>query len=1695
ALHHLIVDSVSWRIIADDLHTIYDYLTLAKLNNNLESELLKQVVDILGCKNASYRKWVEKIAEYKNNYSDEVKYWEQIITEYGSVDGSLTNLVESDISHNFASFTLSNIYTQQLLQNANNAYHTQINDLLLTAFSYALFDLTGSKINYIVLEGHGRETLDGELDISRTLGWFTTMYPVGLKIKVNSEQGKSDEIGKNIRSVKETLRKIPNKGIGYGAIVGYKEQDLPKISFNYLGQFDKAKNSNLWNITGEDSGVSMHPDNLDPNIINVNGRVVNAKLTFNIVSKLDKATTNILAESFKRWLEEIIKHTTKLTRTYLTINDVDKIINTEYLDKIQQDREVDNVYMANSLQEGFIYHALNQGDMDDAYCVQLIWEYHHQLNVETLKFAWECALVKFPSLRLRFSYDEELVQVIDRTRYLDWQYLDLSGESVAVQQSRIKTLQAQDRSKAYDLRMGHLLRVYIIKQNNKLYTCIFSNHHAIVDGWSIQILLSYIHEIYIKQNNSLDKKPAIIKDRAYEETQLYLQQHKHDHENYWLTYLENLDEYTDLSGLFRTEKRSLKLNEYKYILNPQEQELKISDKLYHNIKQLGRAYGVTSNAIIHYVWHKILNIYANANSTIVGTTLSGRNLPIDDIESSVGLYINTLPLIVKHNATSNIIDTIKQVQLDINEANGRSNVSLAKLHKKTGRLFDSLFVFENYPIQEDVGELLNIKFIEAIEKHDYPLCVMVYEIQSKLVFKIKYAGELFTAETIAAILKQIEHLIIQIVQQVDAPTSQLQLIHAEQYEQIINKWNMTEKNYNNQKTIHELFEEQVARNPNHIAIKNDSIQVTYSELNIKANQLANYINEEYALKSDDLIALCLDRSEAMLIAILAVLKAGGAYVPIDPAYPDDRISYIVHDTKTKLMLSSEKYQVRLEQLEIQRLHILALDSEETHKKLKTQSNQNFAVPTTIDNLAYVIYTSGTTGNPKGVLIDHKNVVNYYENVKDKIFINDDCIVDFSTNIGFDLTVTTTLCSLCRGYTISIFEGNLQDLNDYQQHLLKNNVNIIKQVPSYFELLTDILVKSQINVVILGGEKVTGSLLERINKTDLIVYDEYGPTETTVGACLSEIYSGDKLLSSMNHIGKPYNNYKAYVLDANLNPLPVGAIGELYIGGDGLARGYLNQPELTAVRFIDNPFQSYEEKITNTYTKIYKTGDSVRWLPDGNLEYIGRNDFQVKIRGFRIELSEIEDALQKHGDISRAVVIARNKELSGGKELVAYIVADEFIPSATEIREFLEEKIPEYMIPDHYLILNKLPLTINGKLDRNALLAFEVTEKNNYEEPRNEVECKICQIWAEVLGLPVNTVGINDDFFRLGGDSILAIRVISKINKIFSSQVKVKDIFTLKTVKALGELLENHNNVNTIYHTYVPFSLVDVNKYKDKFDLSLIEDIYPVSYLQMGMLFESSLNDKGTYHTVTLYKVKFKYDEDKFLSVWNKLKDKHGLLRASFQLDNDGNYYTSVYKKTNLNYKYYKNVNLSEIIVQESKIDFDFGQAGLFRLIVSVQNNGFEFIFSAHHAIEDGWSVAILMNEFVQAYVYDKSILVNNDTNLSYGEFIQNEQLALESKENNDFWQNYLANAEFTNAKWKFKTADEEKDGLVACLFSLTSEETQLIHKVAKNNAVSVDSIFLYAYLKTISFFLNANDIIIGLVVNNRLEKTGGDELF
>ena len=980
----------------------------------------------------------------------------------------------------------------------------------------------------------------------------------------------------------------------------------------------------------------------------------------------------------------------------------------------------------------------------------------------------------------------------------------------------------------YDLGKEYPIRVCILELANDTliseYYLSLVIHHIAFDGWSFDILLKELREYYTyylarskREEASLDLPLLSIqyKDFALWQRHYMSGEKLKEQLRYWK---EKLEGYEPLI-LVADKPRPKQIN-----YAGADVFFEVDEETSTGLRVLAREVGVSLYSVLLSAYYLMLKVYSNQNDIIVGSLAANRHYY--QIENLIGFFVNILILREKIDTDFSIRKFIKKIASGIIEAQFYQDLPLEKLineleaDKDTSRqpIFQVTFGMQSFgsgqissegPPQTTLSTLFQAytpeKSVYNVAKFD--ISTLIDDSHFCLKGLFNYAQSLYTEDTIQRFVSTYVHILKQFSQvlypyQTSLKIKDLTYLDYTQHHKIIEEWNATDQEYPKNKTLQALFEEQVERTPDNIAVVYEETKLTYRELNERANQLAHYLRQHYEIKPDTLIALCLDRSEYMLIVILGVLKAGGAYVPMDPEYPNERLDYILKDTATKIVLTNEIYNDKLNQLaELgnirKEIDILGIDSAAIQNQLQQQSRENPQTTTASHNLAYVMYTSGTTGYPKGVMIEHSGVVNTVlsqaKNLKNQYKSDEKISIGHFINYVFDASVDNIFLAILFGKKL-VISKKLSEENF--SHIIRNQEINVAILPS--AALNIIQPSRSLKVLFIGGETPANPLIKSLIKSKVAIFQEYGVTEASIVSFFAKL----SLSSQVNILGKLIGNCKAYVLSSDLTPLPIGAIGELYIGGVGLARGYLNQPELTAERFIKNPFQTREEEKKRTNGRLYKTGDLVRWMSDGNLEFIGRNDFQVKIRGYRIELGEIERALSEYEGVKQCVVLAKEHQdmtgkATGNKYLAGYYAADRKL-NEESILNYLQKKLPEYMVPTLLIYLEKIPLTSNGKLDRKALPEPEFTNHDQYVGPGTELEKKVAAIWEEVLGLPEGAVGIHDDFFRLGGNSILAIKLVNKVNTFYQSQLKISEIFIDRTFeKLISKIIRIKKNCHII----------------------------------------------------------------------------------------------------------------------------------------------------------------------------------------------------------------------------------------------------------------------------------------------------------
>jgi aspartate racemase len=810
----------------------------------------------------------------------------------------------------------------------------------------------------------------------------------------------------------------------------------------------------------------------------------------------------------------------------------------------------------------------------------------------------------------------------------------------------------------------------------------------------------------------------------------------------------------------------------------------------------------------------LLYRYTGQEDIIIGSPITRGNSV--ESEELIGLFVNTV--VLRTNVSGNLsfhdlLDRVRKVVLEANvhqEVPFKTLVEAMQLEQNLSHhpLFQVMFVFQDAstPTRDLLGQTQSPLEVESVSTTKFDLTLNLKETSQGIRGYFEYNTDLFEAATIARMIGHFQTLLEGIVANPATRLWDLPLLMAAERHQLLVEWNKTQVDYPKDACIHHLFEAQVERTPDAVAVVFEDKQLTYRELNTRANQLAHYL-QGLGVKPDVLVAISVERSLEMVVGFLGILKAGGAYVPIDPAYPHERRAYMLKDSQTPVILTQERLLASLPDNDAQ---VVCLDAD--WEVIAQQSQENPVSETTAQNLAYIIYTSGSTGKPKGVMIPHQGMVNHsvaiakQYNLEPSVSVSGAAqeelagrgsahrVLQFSS-MSFDIIIEELFPSLISGAAVILrTEQMLSSTTSFLQFLERERVTVLN-VPTAFwhELVNGLsLVKqplpTSVRLVVVGGEKASRSAYltwKQLVGEQIRWLNTYGPTETTVTATLYDPTAAPETDRSRSEIpiGRPIANAQVYVLDQQLQPVPIGVPGELYIGGAGLARGYLNRPDLTANKFIRNPFSD------DPNARLYKTGDTVRYLPDGNIEFVGRIDFQVKIRGFRIELMEIEGVLEQHPGVQQAVVLAREDE-PGNKRLVGYVVPKpEQAPTISELRSFLKEKLPDYMVPFAFVRLEALPLTPNGKVDRRALPVPDQVRQEHEESfvaPRDELELQLTKIWEQVLG--IQPIGIRDNFLEMGGHSLLVMRLLAQINEIFGKNLPLGSFLQALTVEQLANLL-------------------------------------------------------------------------------------------------------------------------------------------------------------------------------------------------------------------------------------------------------------------------------------------------------------------
>ncbi|NEO40840.1 MAG: amino acid adenylation domain-containing protein [Moorea sp. SIOASIH] len=1221
-------------------------------------------------------------------------------------------------------------------------------------------------------------------------------------------------------------------------------------------------------------------------------------------------------------------------------------------------KDIEAMYPLSSTQKGILFQTLYHPEYR-LYFDQFKFTIHGNLNPKVFEQAWVRLVERHPVLRTLFVWKNRKhpVQVVRKTVKLTWIYHDWQTLSPEAQKARMDAFIDSDRQQGAELGKAPLMRCALMQVAEEKYEFVWSFHHIILDGWSWPTLLKDVWAFYdsIKNNSPLSLTPS----RPYRDYITWLQQQDlSEAETFWRKILEGLTASTPLvvdnyskDQLAQTQTCLMGLRD-------------LSTEATARLKSFAQQNHLTLSTLVQAAWALLLSRYSRESDVVFGVTVSGRPPELAGVESMVGLFINTLPARITISDTTDTQSWLEELQQQHIEREQYSYTPLVDIQSWSDipagqQLFDSIVVFENYPTTErKLPDNLYITDLQDIGLTNYPLTIVAIPGE-QLSLRIKYNGDRFDADTIDRMLGHLETLLVGMVTYPAVNPTELPILTESEQQLLLVQWNQTESSQPITGCIHQLFQQQAEHNPHATAVVYADQYFTYQQLNQKANQLAHYL-QDLGVKPDVPVGICCERSLEVAIAILAVLKAGGTCVPLDPNYPPERLALMLADSQPPVVLtqSTVNFQANYP------CHLLTLDQE--WDKIGSQSDLNPDSRVKPEDLAYIIYTSGSTGTPKGVAVPHRSLINLIEHHQGEMATAVG-VLQFAS-LSFDVSYHEIVAAWAFGGTLYLSsEAERKDIDKLIQ-LLANHpiakvilpVVLWQQIAEIYGTQTHLF--ANLREAIACGEQlqITQPMVEMFKGLPhCTLYNFYGPSEADL---VTAYRFSDRPESWPVYppIGKAAVNVNVYILDSKLQPVPIGIPGELYVSGGGLARGYFNRPEITAEKFIANPFS------VDANSRLYKTGDLARYLPDGNIEFLGRIDSLVKVRGFRVELGEVEAALSKHPQVSQAVAQVFG-ESAREKYLVAYFIPQQKQTVTVEaLRRFLQAQLPDYMMPSVFVEMESFELTPNGKVNRRALrepTTMRPSLGQAFVAPRTPTEEILAGIWQDVLGL--ERVGIHDNFFDLGGHSLRAMEAIALSRKALQGELSIQDFFGAPTIAEIAQHLETASH-QSLHLDKPPLQPRPVQSGRE-----------PISYTQQEFwFFEQLYPGNQLYHLHLVYHLTGRLNVTALEQSLREIVRRHETLRSSFACVNGEVIYAiapePVYS--------FSVVDLRELPPQEREPEakqqanaaiqhpFDFTQGPFLRSqLWQLDETEYVFLIATHHIVADGWSFGILLQELSTLY--------------------------------------------------------------------------------------------------------------------------------
>ncbi len=1380
--HHLIVDGVSWRLLLEDLTAVYQGLGLPP-------------------KTTSWKRWAELLAGFARSpeIAAELPGWLAL----PAVPPLPCDLPGDGGGRASVAVELGAEETRALLQEVPEVYRTQVNDLLLAALARAFAAWTGEGTLRVDLEGHGREEIAADVDLSRTAGWFTTVFPVALTLPPG---GGAKEA---IRAVKETLRAVPRRGLGYGLLrylAGAETGErlaalaVPQVSFNYLGRLDAtAGEGDLFTFAPEAvRGAAGEVAAASP-LFAVDALVLDGRLRVSWTYDPGRhlaSTAERLASGFVAEIAALVEHCKSPEAGGFTPSDfplaglgqeaLDRLVGDHPEGRQEETRGVEDLYPLAPMQAGMLFHSLYAGEGGDLYFEQFTADLGGTLDEGAFAAAWQRVVERHPALRTAFLWQgvERPLQLVRRAAAVPWMSEDWRGLAAADVETRWRQLLAADRARGFDLSRAPLLRLALVRTGEEERRLVWSSHHILFDGWCFSLLLNEVFALYAAA--VAGREPHLPSPRPYRDYIAWLA--ARDPTEALDAWRRLLAGFTDPTPMPFDRPAAL---DRKHGGRPDdycERTHVLPAPLTRDLEALAQRLRVTLNTLVQGAWALLLSRYAQTSDVTFGTVVSGRPPELPGVESMVGLFINTVPVRVEVPGDEAVAAWLPRLQAEQAGLRQHEWTPLAEIQKLVDLpagepLFASLLVFENYPFNPAVsgrpGEL-RVDNVALTERTNYPLTLTVVA-RGTLSLRLT-ADRRFDPATVRRLLTHLEVLLADFAVAPERPPVRQPLLGAAERHQLTLEWNDAPAIHPAGATLPSLFAAQAARTPGAVAVVCGDEEITYAELDRRARRVAGRLLRQ-GVPPESRIAVAAERSLALIPALLGILQAGCAYLPVDPELPEERRRFLLADAGA---------------LFLDPAFDLAGEGEETVDLPEISPQQ----------LAYVIYTSGSTGVPKGVEVTHGNVARLVTGMDYAPLGPGETLLQV-VNVAFDVSTFEIWGPLLNGGRLAVFPGRRPDLDELAAAIARHGVTTLWLTAGLFHQMVQERLEAlrPLRRLLAGGDVLAPAPVRRALEglPGCTLVNGYGPTEnTTFTTChtMTAAELADDRLAATVPIGRPIRGTHAHVLDDDLRPVPVGVWGELFAGGEGVARGYLARPALTAERFLPDPFA------VAPGSRLYRTGDLVRRRPDGVLEFLGRRDGQVKIRGFRVELGEVEAALARHPQVREAVVVARPSP-AGDRWLVAYVVplpegAPEVAPEAAldaaALRRRLALSLPEPMIPAAFVLLDRLPLTANGKVDRRALPDPDpaAARAKEYVAPATAIDESLAAACAEILGL--ERVGMRDNFFELGGHSLLATQLVVRLRERYGLEVSLQMIFDAADLmdlanRLVGQVLEEAGDIS------------------------------------------------------------------------------------------------------------------------------------------------------------------------------------------------------------------------------------------------------------------------------------------------------------